>query len=339
MKYTKMNKNGISLIVLVITIIVMIIIAGAIILSLSNGNVISKAKEAKFSSDAKTYSSELTLAISEQYISNSSFNPAEFSALAWDGGATITGTVKQYISSMNVKDANKYVISEGKLKYIGTDVYETRWAKTLGLTDALMLWLDGTDFKNSPQTTTWMDKSGKGNNAVCYTFGYTTTSGSDDNGAVAFDGASDFALVTANFPSILTIETWAKAITIDQRMIWSFEGNSYEYGPDIYPVSGRLHLNICDGASNPFANQTAYPSLNVWHHYVVVFDKDSNIAKLYIDGTFIGNASYRDPAGPKLFIGRFDSVGYFWNGSIKSVKVYNVVLTDAEILKNYNDSK
>ena len=45
------NQKGISLIVLVITIIVMIIIAGAIILSLSNGNVIVKAKIAKESND------------------------------------------------------------------------------------------------------------------------------------------------------------------------------------------------------------------------------------------------------------------------------------------------
>jgi len=47
----KIYLKGISLIVLVITIIVMIIIAGAIILSLSNGNVIAKAKLAKESND------------------------------------------------------------------------------------------------------------------------------------------------------------------------------------------------------------------------------------------------------------------------------------------------
>lgn len=48
-------KKGISLIVLVITIIVMIIIAGAIILSLSSSNVTQRANEATLSSDRGNY--------------------------------------------------------------------------------------------------------------------------------------------------------------------------------------------------------------------------------------------------------------------------------------------
>ena len=48
-------KKGISLIVLVITIIVMIIIAGAIILSLSNSHVTQRANEATLSSDRGNY--------------------------------------------------------------------------------------------------------------------------------------------------------------------------------------------------------------------------------------------------------------------------------------------
>ncbi len=42
-----MEKKGISLIVLVITIIVMIILAGAIILALNGSDIIGKATEAK----------------------------------------------------------------------------------------------------------------------------------------------------------------------------------------------------------------------------------------------------------------------------------------------------
>lgn len=44
-------KKGISLIVLVITIIVLAILAGAIIISLSNTNIISQAKEATTKAD------------------------------------------------------------------------------------------------------------------------------------------------------------------------------------------------------------------------------------------------------------------------------------------------
>lgn len=58
-----MNKKGISLIVLVITIIVMIIIAGAIILSLNSSNVTSKASWAKISSDRANLQSEFAVVL------------------------------------------------------------------------------------------------------------------------------------------------------------------------------------------------------------------------------------------------------------------------------------
>ena len=54
MKGIKNQKRGISLIVLVITIIVMIILASAIILSLRSSGIIGRANEAKTKSDAAT---------------------------------------------------------------------------------------------------------------------------------------------------------------------------------------------------------------------------------------------------------------------------------------------
>jgi len=58
-------KKGISLIVLVITIIVMIIIAGAIIISLNGTNVVNRADEAVTKSDVANLRSALTLEYAE----------------------------------------------------------------------------------------------------------------------------------------------------------------------------------------------------------------------------------------------------------------------------------
>lgn len=63
-------KKGISLIVLVITIIVMIIIAGAIIISLNSTNLIQKADDAVITSDAANLKSELTLKYAEVMLYN-----------------------------------------------------------------------------------------------------------------------------------------------------------------------------------------------------------------------------------------------------------------------------
>ena len=55
-------KKGISLIVLVITIIVMIIIAGAIIISLNSTNVINRADEAVVATDVSSMNDQLNMA-------------------------------------------------------------------------------------------------------------------------------------------------------------------------------------------------------------------------------------------------------------------------------------
>ena len=67
--YKKMQKRkGISLIVLVITIIVMIILAGAIILSLNNAGIIGKANQAVEESNEATVKQLADLKWSEAYL-------------------------------------------------------------------------------------------------------------------------------------------------------------------------------------------------------------------------------------------------------------------------------
>ena len=67
MKLNK-SKKGISLIVLVITIIVMIILATAIILSLNSSNISGKANEAKLSSDLANKKEAASVYLSEYEI-------------------------------------------------------------------------------------------------------------------------------------------------------------------------------------------------------------------------------------------------------------------------------
>jgi len=63
----KIKKQGISLIVLVITIIVMIVLAGAIILSLNNAGIIEKANQAVSSTDEATIKQIAQLGWAEAY--------------------------------------------------------------------------------------------------------------------------------------------------------------------------------------------------------------------------------------------------------------------------------
>lgn len=64
----KRNKRGISLIVLVITIIVMTIIAGAVILSLDGTNIFEKANNAVKEYDLKQVQNLASLAWAEAFL-------------------------------------------------------------------------------------------------------------------------------------------------------------------------------------------------------------------------------------------------------------------------------
>ena len=66
-KKVKSNKRGISLITLVITIIIMIIIAGAIILTLSNSRIFDNANDAVGAYDLKQAQTIADLAWAEAY--------------------------------------------------------------------------------------------------------------------------------------------------------------------------------------------------------------------------------------------------------------------------------
>ena len=104
-------KKGISLIVLVITIIVMIIIAGAIIISLNSTSVIDKANTAVTATDVSTLNDKLSLAYVDLKLSNQGTS-------TFSGSVTVNvnGTDKTYESVTKyyedvvpeIKDLSKY---------------------------------------------------------------------------------------------------------------------------------------------------------------------------------------------------------------------------------------
>ncbi|MDD4375947.1 MAG: hypothetical protein PHR25_04110 [Clostridia bacterium] len=132
-------KKGISLIVLVITIIIMIILAGTIILSIKSSGIIEKASEAVFKSNLKTYNEEYMLWL----IAKETDSPGEFTKELVNCSKTIDyngQNIQDIITSMKKGDYDKYEIINGKLIYVGSSTLsineyekEKEWAKqTIG---------------------------------------------------------------------------------------------------------------------------------------------------------------------------------------------------------------
>jgi hypothetical protein len=341
------NEGGISLIVLVITIIVIIILAGSVILSLSQNNPILSSTEASFKSTVESYNSQLAMTLSSKYVLDFTFNPKALYATTWDGNdSNKSGTVKEYISSMTIADGSNYIIQQGKLIYTGSDVNKKTWSSSLGLSDpyvksGLVLWLDGADFKNSPQTTSWIDRSGNGNNAIPANFNYTTSSGSDGNNGVVFDGINDNMKILHNaslMPNDITISVlinannWSSPVA-SNLIIKRDATNSYFFFAD---TTGALSFDWSTRWNIAYTVPTSrWVSLTI--------TRDATKRKLYVDGALVTETTDvgADPIGTSdLYIGAdINGNRYFYNGSMRSIAMYNRALTATEIDKNYNADK
>ncbi|MEG2712606.1 MAG: hypothetical protein RR988_06245, partial [Clostridia bacterium] len=120
-----MKKRGMSLIVLVITILVMIILAGVVVVSLTKNNPIGKAGEALFKSDIGSFKDELNLGVISELAKSSRLQKTDINAIGKD--------MLKYIPSMTDKYIEKLEIVDAELVFIGEKESEKEWADNIGL--------------------------------------------------------------------------------------------------------------------------------------------------------------------------------------------------------------
>ena len=136
---TKEGKRGISLITLVITIVVMIIISAAVVLTLFGENgIITRAKEARISSDLAVYKEELNMYILNKHTENPSFVNETLTA----GKENLVyntqpqgekGNIKTVIKSLSDEYLGKLEIIKGELLINTKDKLEIEVAQKLGI--------------------------------------------------------------------------------------------------------------------------------------------------------------------------------------------------------------
>lgn len=180
----------------------------------------------------------------------------------------------------------------------------------------------------------YADSSGKGliatpSGSVAFTSGRLGQ-------AAGFDGnPARITVPNFNSPNTITITFWAKSSNYENKIPVSINSDS-DAALSIFFNSGRINWNIYDGATNYFnisGTPASYPN-SEWHHFAVVA-QNPNLAKLYIDGVYAGSAiTYRNPTttNADLVIGDiYGSSGYYFNGPIDELMIFNTALSDAQI--------
>ena len=136
------NEMGITLIALVITVIVLLILAGVTISALSGDNgILNNASLAKVSTEFAKYKEELELYKTTKLIEDIDFNPDTLTAgqksINYEGiGEEKEGNIKTVIKDLEDRYIEKFIIINGKLYLMqiqGTSDVEIKAAKNTGI--------------------------------------------------------------------------------------------------------------------------------------------------------------------------------------------------------------
>jgi len=197
--------------------------------------------------------------------------------------------------------------------------------------DGLVLSLDAGD-KNSyiGSGTTYSDLSGNG---IDGTLSHASI-GTDTPGTMDFDGSSDYVSVT--MPSVgpsLTIAAW---INPDVNT----GGDNYKaifdwLGGDEFLFGYRNNKIVQYSYQSDLLYSDTDLTVGGWNY--IVLTRTASVVTFYLNGVADGgdSTSTRTPSGV-AHIGSRSGTTYEFNGKIAILRVYNRVLTAAEVLQNFN---
>lgn len=135
------KSNGITLIALVITIVVLLILAGVSIAMLTGNNgIINKTSEAQFKSDLSNFKEQLEIFKISKTMENKNFledtlnaGTAENTLQYNTKPAEETGNIEKIINNIDNKYKGKVEIIKGQLIYNTQSKQEIKWIQDLGL--------------------------------------------------------------------------------------------------------------------------------------------------------------------------------------------------------------
>ena len=231
------------------------------------------------------------------------------------------------------------------------EAQKSKFANTI-VQQGLVLNLDaGNPFSYAGAGSVWYDVSGNSFNATLIK---TPTYSSDNGGVLNWNGLDQYTTVPMSSTlrvTNITQEVWVYlSSTADQVFIGMQYGTGSNNSFALWLSGGTFYFGVNTGGTF-YQSSFSTPSIGIWYHLVHTYGGSSQ--SLYINGSLIGtyssaaagNITY-DVNNTKLAIGAdFNGTGYdtgpslFVNGKMPIVKIYNIALSAAQVLQNYNATK
>ena len=207
------------------------------------------------------------------------------------------------------------------------------------VTDGLILALDAGNTKSYPGSgTSWTDTVG--GNIGTLTNGPTYSS--DNSGSIVFDGSNDYIQLSTNSNLTLTgdftYETWIQTdVQTGSKHVWKITdpNATLQFTDNVSPDQISYYSSITGNqAFGVLANST-------WGHLVLT--KSGNTLSGYLNGSQSwtntpGSSATHDFSGVRIG-SRHTESGYYWDGRMSVIRIYNRSFTAAEVLQNYDALK
>ena len=210
-------------------------------------------------------------------------------------------------------------------------------------TDGLVLSLDAQNTNlYATSATTAYDVSGNGNNG-------TLTNGtqyvSDGDGSWSFDGINDYvSTAITTFGNNTTWTVWINRVS-SVNTFNMFMGRFLPYFAAREGTNGFLFSNSINSVQKSVYSIGVTVKDNTWYHlsFTTEYNGVDTTMKMYINGVLNNSGTF---TGEQTQFGYAFSIGdgrnlpwYPFNGEVNDVRIYNRVLTQAEITTIYNATK
>lgn len=223
------------------------------------------------------------------------------------------------------------------------EAQKSKFTNTI-IQQGLVLNLDaGNPYSYAGAGTTWYDVSGNNYNG---TLTNSPTYSTDNSGLISFNGSSqyiDCGNVLASLTN-LTLECFVKFGTqsalyggIISKTLSNADGWEIRVGASTSTTTDLQFRYVGDNAAIGF--NTSFNN-GTWYHIAVTGANGSQ--KAYINGVqFASGTTALSPSANtnSLLIGKLAYSGYYVNMLLGYARIYNRVLSAAEVLQNYNATK
>ena len=216
------------------------------------------------------------------------------------------------------------------------------------VTDSLVFCIDAGNPKSYIGSgTAWTDLSGNG--STCNSSGGPVF-GTDGKGSFLFDAVDDIFISPENSvfnTQTPSVEVWIKTNNTNQNGFF-FEKGQVNTQYSLFQEGTNIvwRQSTSSGLISLTANAPTYISISNWAHIVGTYDFLEGVRRLYINGSRVagdGQSGIINTNANGISIGVYGGYngarGYYYNGRIASVRVYNRALTQEEVFQNYNASK